>query len=608
MKKNIYALALLFFTTVGFSQIYDDYIGLDQFQDVNVSSSDGQTQAFNTINGSGVDLDIQGSSRFLSQATLGATIEDIQALTEIGIEKWIDDQMAIEPSQYAVPTIEIIFELYENCQELYGADCNQQFNLSPAFFRYAWWHNHMRGEDKLRQRISLALSEILVISDRSELENYPHGLAYYYDVLQYFAFGNYRDLLRYVTLNPSMGFYLSHMNNPRTIPSENIHPDENYAREIMQLFTIGLYELNLDGSRKTDPNTGLWIPTYDNDDIKELAKVFTGLSGSKWAEEGNTSPVRFGRNFRAYSLLDTMTMYEIWHEPGPKTIVGNYTIPGGLTGMQDVGLAINHLFNHDNVGPFLATRLIQRLVKSNPSPEYIERVATVFNDNGNGVRGDMAAFIKAILMDSEAMECYWFGDPENGMLREPITRYTQISTALKAETESEWYWNTGLFYNEFTAQAPLSSPTVFNFFTPDYVPDSEFAYYDMVGPEFQILNSSTSSNYVNFMMFMLMDGYFRDQFNFDIPNVLNEPFLNIFVEDPDYYAAELSDQLWLDLAYSPEDLVDYLDILLTNGQLSDQAKTKIVASLKQRAILDERYIPYYAAFLIMIDPDYVIMK
>ena len=608
MKKYFILYIFIYLSQLGNSQIYDDYIGFDQFQDVSVTSSDDQVNAFKTINGTGIDLDIRGASRFLAHATLGSTIEDIQNLTETGIEDWIDSQMQLTPSNYTETTINIILELYENCLEIYGLDCNNQFALNPAFFRYAWWHTIMRKPDKLRQRVTLALSEILVLSDKSELESVPHGVAYYYDFLNFFAFGNYKDLLTAVTLNPSMGFYLSHINNPKTNEALNIHPDENYAREIMQLFSIGLYELNQDGTRKTDPTTGLWIPTYDNDDIKGLAKVFTGLSGSKWADENNNNPVRFGVPFRRYSVVDPMTMYEEWHEPGEKKIIGDFIIPDGQTGMEDVEMAINHLFNHPNVGPFLSERLIQRLIKSNPTPEYIERVAGIFNDNGNGVRGDLGATIKAILLDPEAMDCYWFTDMENGMLREPIVRFTQLSTALKAETQSDWYWNSALFFENLVSQHPMSSPTVFNFFKPDYVPDSEFAYYNMVGPEFQILNSSTSSNYINFMMFILMKGYFSDTFNFDITNLINEAEFNIFVDNPEFYEAEFSDPLWLDLAYSPEDLVDYLDILLTNGQLTDESKSTIISSLKRDNILSPEYKPYYAAFLIMIDPDYTIMK
>lgn len=587
---------------------YTDYIGAGQLDGVSFSSSDDQSDMMASLDGSGLDVEIQAASRFLASATQGATIEDIKYLTEIGYEAWLDEQLAIPSSQYAEPTINIILELYDACLNNLGqTECEMVFNLNTVMFRYAWWHNTMRSPDKLRQRIALALSEILVISDASQLNNYPHGIAAYYDILSRHALGNYKDLLLDVTLNPSMGFYLSHINNPRTIEELNIHPDENYAREIMQLFTIGLYELNNDGTRKLDPDSGLWIPTYDNDDIKGLAKIFTGLSGSAWADDNDQRPVQFGRFFGRYSLLDPMKMYEEWHEPGPKTIVGDYTIDA-RSGMEDIELAIDHLFNHDNVGPFLAYRLIQRLVKSNPTPEYVDRIASIFNDNGQGERGDMSAVVKAIFLDPEAMDCFWYGHEENGQLRPPIQRLTQLLTAMKAETESEAFWNSGLFFQQFTDQHPMSSPTVFNFYKPDYVPDSDFAYSEIVGPEYQILNSSTSSNYVNFMLIALMEDYLDSRYNIRLPNVLNEPFIIPYVSDQDYYAASLSDELWIELGYEPEQLVDYLDILLANGMLSDETRQSIVESIRPNTFLNPFDKSNYALFMVMINPDYVIMK
>lgn len=608
MKKFVPAIIFILFINASYSQIYDDYLGAGNAIDVTVTSSDNLSQGANTINGEGLDLDILGSSRFLAHATLGYTIDDIQALTESTMQDWIDHQMQVDPSYNTEQTVEIIFQLYNACLEELGAECLLQFNLNTFMWRYSWWHNVMRGEDKLRQRVAQSLSEILVISDKSMLNNYPHGMANYYDILIRHAFGNYKDILLEVTLNPSMGFYLSHINNPRTIPELNIRPDENYAREIMQLFSIGLFELNLDGSRKTDPVTGLWIPTYDNEDIKGLAKVFTGLSGSKWADENNTTPVTFGRRFNAYSLVDPMAMYEEWHEPGEKHIVGNYTIPAGQSGMEDVEEAVDHLFNHPNVGPFLAYRLIQRLVKSNPSPEYIERVATVFNNNGEGVRGDMGAMIQAILLDEEALDCYWTDDPTNGMLRSPILRLTQMLAGLKAETENGRFWNSAATFEALTAQHPLGSQTVFNFYSPEYVPDADFAYLDMVGPEYQILNSSTSSNYVNYMLIALMRDYLNEQFETDFRNILNEAFAIPYIQDKDAYDAYLADPLWMDLAFSPDELVDYLDILLANGSLSEDAKASIAESMKQSDIIDPVNSAYYAAFMVMIHPEYIIMK
>ena len=404
-----------------------------------------------------------------------------------------------------------------------------------------------------------------------------------------------------------MGHYLSHINNPRSIPLLNIRPDENYAREIMQLFSIGLYELQQNGARKVDMSTGLWIPTYDNDDIVGLAKVFTGLSGSKWEDDSNTDPVTFGRNFRRYSVLDPMAMYEDWHEPGEKTIIGDYTIPAGQSGMEDIEQAIEHLFNHENVGPFLGRQLIQRLVKSNPSPDYIGRVSAVFADNGNGVRGDLAAVVKAILTDPEARECYWIGDEYSAMLRSPMLRYTQMMIGLEAKSESDWFWNSGATFQRFAGQHLLSSPTVFNFYSPDYVPNADFAYYELTGPEFQILNSSTSSNYVNWMLVATQENYITENFNVRF-NWLNDfDVLPAYMSDRDSYRATLTNTKWRDLARTPTQMVDYLDILLTNGQLSEERKAQIVQSL-QGNVFDTEEQANYALFLIMIDPDYVIMK
>ncbi len=613
MKKLILIFSFLYINMLLLTgQAYDNYIGAGNSSDIIVTSSDADADGTLSINGEGLELDIQGASRFLASTTLGSTIEEIEALTDQGMEAWIDEQIDLPATTYTIPTIQLYFDFYERCVNAIGVDSCSDYRPNLLHWRFTWWQQTMIAQDHLRQRVAMALSEILVLSDQSDLSNFPHGLAAYYDILVNNAFGNFRELMLDVTLNPSMGFYLSHFNNPKAVPMLNINPDENYAREIMQLFSIGLYELNQDGTRKIDPDTGLWIPTYTDDDIRGLAKVFTGLSGSKWENEDNPTPVRFGRRFGVYSKIDPMAMYDEWHQPGPKTIVGDFTIPEGQTGMEDVELAIDHLFNHDNVGPFLAIRLIQRLVKSNPSPAYIERVAGVFASNGQGIRGDMAAVIRAILLDEEAMECYWIEDTKNGMLRAPMLRLTQLLKGLKAETESEHFWSAGGVFKAFTGQHTLSSPTVFNFYRPDYVPDSEFAYLNMTGPEYQILNSSTSSNYVNFMLIALMEDYFRErfdsEFNLHFLNELRIGRRNLIYDDVRPYEARLNDPLWLDLAYAPSEMVDYLDILLANGQLSDETRERITSSASRSDIFDPVTSAHYAVFLLMIDPDYVIMK
>ncbi len=607
--KQIYVIFLIvFFPSITFAQAYDDYIGTGHARGIKVTSSDPQSEGIKSVDGTGYEVDLQVASRFLAHATLGATIDDIRDLTEIGIASWIEDQMLIPPTQYTETTYEIILELYDRCMEDLGERCENDFVLNTYQWRFAWWHKMMTEPDKLRQRVAMALSEILVLSDLSGLDSNPLGLAYYYDILMNHSFGNFQDLLLEVSLSPAMGFYLSHMNNPKSIPAINIHPDENYAREIMQLFSIGLYELHQDGARKVDMSTGEYIPTYDNNDIKELAKVFTGLSGSAWASDDITRPVEFGQGPRRYSFIDPMAMYEEWHEEGEKTIVGGHVIPAGQSGMEDIEDAVEHLFNHDNVGPFLAIRLIQRLVKSNPSPEYIERIAGVFNNNGQGIRGDLGAVVEAILLDEEAVECYSIDYESNGMLRSPMLRYTDMMLSLQAEVKAEWFWNAGLTFQQQTGQFVLSSPTVFNFYSPDYVPNEDFDMNGIVGPEFQILNSSTSPNYVNWMLLALNVDYFRDNFDFRYPYIINDSFFIPYTDNLQDHNATLMDPTWLKLKESQEELLDYFDILLANGQLTDASKQSILDSLGDREIFDTVEAANYALFMVMINPDYVIMK
>lgn len=595
-----------------YAQEYDDFLGSGHAIGISVSSSDSQSEGLKSVDGEGLDLDIQGSSRFLAHATLGFSIEDVENLADVGINEWLNGQFEKEPISLLESTVNITSFIRDQCIERFGeSQCIELFDLNVAYFRYAWWDNLRYGEDLLRQRIALALSELLVISDQSQLVNSPHGIAAYYDILTRNAFGNYKDILREVTYNPSMGFYLSHINNPRTLEEQNIRPDENYAREIMQLFSIGLFELNQDGTRKIDPQTGLYIPTYDNDDIKGLAKVFTGLSGSEYANENNPNPVVFGLPFQVYNPTVPMSMYPQWHEPGEKTIVGDFTIPAGLSGDEDIEMAIDHLFNHDNVGPFLANFFIQRLVKSNPTPSYIERVASVFNDNGSGVRGDMQSTIRAILTDQEALDCFWFGTPSNGALRPPIHRLTQLVRSMKAEAPNGNYWTTANTFQIFTGQHPMSSPTVFNFYSPDYIPDSDFADQGLVGPEYEILNSSTSSNYVNYLLLIFLRDHINENEPFitrEIVDFLNESSGIPFITDNEQYEADFTDRLLYDLVSDPDQLLDYLDIVMANGNLGSDTKNRLAEAINSNTIFEDTTKSLYSLFLVMINPEYMIMK
>ena len=360
-----------------------------------ITSSDPNSNPEETTSLSGFLPNHNAASRFLAQATLGYDMNDISQVMSMGLEDWIDNQLAIPMPNTLLDQIGLYYEFVES--KLGTFDGASRY----LFWEYAWWQYHMTSSDYLRQRVAFALSEIWVISEKSSIGDNPVALADYYDVLLEHAFGNYRDLMQAITYHACMGVYLTYMKNPKTDLSINQFPDENYARELMQLFTIGLFELNNDGTRKTD-DQGNYIPTYDNDDIAEFSKVFTGLA---W---GDSDIFRRYGPMRDSSYVLDMQMFDTSHEPGIK-----YLLNGGTTttaapavnGNLDISEALDNLFNHPNVGPFVGYKLIQRLVTSNPSPAYIDRVASVFNDNGNGVRGDMAAVVKAILLDPEAINC-----------------------------------------------------------------------------------------------------------------------------------------------------------------------------------------------------------
>lgn len=596
MKNTLTILVCLFLSFLVHGQIYFDYIGAGHDEGVIVTSSSQENDNKLTINGSGLGKDLIGTSRFMSHASLGASLDELIFVDSLGFEPWMETQFNMPMTSYVDVLEPIDATVYDIYIEI-GGDPEEYMTTFQAF-RFAWSHIAQTAPDVLRHRIALALSEILVVSSDSDLSQSGFGLASYYDLLSENAFGNYKDLLMDVSLHPVMGFYLTHLNNPRTDPINNIHPDENYAREIMQLFSIGLYELNPDGSLQLD-SLGDFIPTYDNDDIKGLAKVFTGLGMTEWGIPNPPFPPQFGVPFYAIDPTVPMFMYEFFHEPGPKTIVGNFTIPSGQTGLQDIEMAVDHLFNHPNVGPFLGTLLIKRLVKSNPTPSYVERITNVFNDNGDGVRGDLKALIKAILLDQEARDCIWIDNSTNGRLKEPIQRYTQYVKAMRAETEADWFWNQGFVYEAFTDQFPMHSQTVFNFFLPDYQPNSIIADEGLVAPEFQIFNSNTSIGYFNMMYYMALADY-----NNEVPEDALILAPSYDVED---YKAHLMVPDLQEIATSPEAVVDYLDLVLAHGNMTQETRDIIIASCAPLVDLPD-FMLRMAFYLTMVSPDFAIMR
>jgi uncharacterized protein (DUF1800 family) len=586
MKK----LYFLFFTILFYSNNYaqDDYFGAGNDQNVTVTSSsdDGTSESTKTVDGSGLNAKEFEAARFLAQATLGYTHDEILdlAATDNDFATWIDDQIAITPRLH----LPLLDSIYAEALALYvsqGGSPDDYYGPWALHYNYTFWQSLMTGSDHLRQAVAMALSEIFVISMESDLRDFGEGLASYYDIFVDNAFGNYRDILEEVTLHPCMGFYLSHLNNRKT--NGTVHPDENYAREIMQLFSIGIYKLNMDGSIVT--SGGDPVPTYDNDDITELAKVFTGLYGG--ADVNGGGNVDFGDGIYSISRKVPMQMYGSQHEPGSKTILDDYVIPGGQSGMDDIEDALDHIFNHQNVGPFMALRLIQRFVKSNPTPQYIQRVAQKFNNNGSGVRGDMGAVIKAILLDDEARDCAWMNDGSAGKMRSPILRYTQFAKAVGHDSPEGRYWNHSFAYLNNADQIPLSAPSVFNFYIPDYAPNGPITDAGMVAPEFQIFTTRTSIGYINRvnrwavwlgLMYSWEDG---------------DPDVDTDLTELENYADY------------PEVLLNHVDLLFTVGQLTDETRSTLRDALTPFGGGNQNYNrARMAAYLIMISPDYIILK
>jgi uncharacterized protein (DUF1800 family) len=515
------------------------------------------------------------AARFLIQAGFGPDQdstddadqipENVEEVMAMGIESWIDDQMA-RPVGRLMPMME-----WQNEQPAEAAIYNdRKMN--------AWWGRAMglpklrpdaTGEqlpDPLRQRVAFALSQIFVISDRMErLAVEPRGMVHFYDKLLENSFGNFETLLKEVSLHPCMGNYLSHLANRKANPATNTFPDENYAREIMQLFSIGLWMLNRDGTRILDGN-GQPVPTYSNANITEMARVFTGLS---YGALYTGAPVTFG----AYDGDFTVPMkgWDAEHDLAPKTLLLGVTTPArmaspGNTGtatMADVDAAVSNLFNHPNVGPFIGKLLIQRLVTSNPSPEYIGRVSAAFDA---APRGDLGRTVKAILMDPEARDPAKMADPSFGKLREPFLKVVNVARAFNASSEADWYYLDAFDLDH--VEEPFNSPSVFNFYLPTYTPPGALAQAGLVAPEMQIINASSGTTAPNYFWGAITGGLHRwgvgiaernTTLNLEQEMLMNIPAEGIGDSDPNVDPLD------------PDPLIRRLDLVLTGGTLEPES-------------------------------------
>ena len=505
--------------------------------------------------------------RFLTQATFGPTAVDIATLKSQGYSAWIANQIAMTPTSHRALT-DADFAAYPYTGQTTADQDNRQA---------AWWSISVHAPDQLRQRVAFALSEIFVVSDvASSLNGEADGLATYYDMLASDAFGNFRKLLQDVTLSPAMGNYLNMLHNAKGNPAKGISADENYAREVQQLFTIGLNKLQPDGTLMLGSD-GLPIPTYTQAEIVQTANVFTG-----WGYYSSTTNPSF--YYSSADFDDPMMAYPAYHDETAKTVIGGLVLPANQTPLQDLNAELDALFNHPNTGPFICSQLIQRLVTSNPSPGYVYRVAQVFANDGTGTRGNLAAVIKAILTDYEARSPAVTANAGYGKLKEPIVRITQMYRAFLAGSQEGRFPIFDVEYN--IDQAALRSPTVFNFFEPGYVQPGPLASAGLLAPEFQITTATTLLSVPNY--------FYSGIYTSSSPSV-STVVLNL---------ASLSAN-----STNPAAMVATLNQLLCGNSMSSATQQAIIAALQAApTTTTPNALAQMALYLTVTSPDAAVQK
>jgi uncharacterized protein (DUF1800 family) len=484
------------------------------------------------------------AARLLMQGTFGASLGQIYAAAAQSYDQWFAAQQALSVTR-ELPMVA-------------AWDSDRQI---------PWWTVAVTAQDQLRQRVTFALSEIVVVSMINfSLDYRGQALANFYDQMAANSLGNYRTLLDVVSHSPVMGQYLTFFQNQAPNAASGVHADENYARELMQLFTVGLWKLNADGSRQLD-GSGNPIPTYAQADVTALARAFTG-----WASAPQNGQTGNAAWLYSSDLIDPMVCYSGYHDATAKTIIGGDVIPAGGTCQSDMETALDALFNHPNVGPFIGKQLIERLVTSNPSPAYVARVSAVFANNGKGVRGDMSAVVKAILTDPEAVTA---GSASTaGKLREPILRLTNMWRAFSAIDATNMV-QAPVILNAPTdfVEASLLSPTVFNFFRPDYQRSGPLMSAGLEVPEFQITNEFTlvqSVNDIEQLAYNFVDSAGHVCSGWD-GYATGSNSSTVFL-----HTAELEGD-----AANPTALVDDLNLMLMAGQMPSAMQSALVSYVGQ---------------------------
>lgn len=499
------------------------------------------------------------AARFLRQATYGATNADINYVQQNGYDAWLNNQFNTpQTSMYALLT----------------SWQNQGQSIYKDQMWSAWWAMTCLSPDQLRQRVNFALNELFVVSiNSSDLDSKLFGMAHYYDTLGKDAFGNYRDVLMDMTLDPCMGLYLTMRGNVKANPAAGTLPNENYAREIMQLFSVGLNKLQPDGTLMLDTN-GLPIPTYSQADVQGMARVFTGWD---YHQSGAIT------EYPTPNVIDQMTLIPARHETGSKSILNGVTIPAGQDGNVDLQQAIDTVFNHPNVGPFICRQLIQKLVCSNPSPAYVYRVAKVFANNGSGVRGDMKAVIRAILKDYEARSSTMLTQQGFGKLNEPMLRVAAVMRGFNAYSSGGQH----MWYCDITdadlGQSAMYAVSVFNFYMPGYIQPGPLAQAGLVAPEFQITNETTSMTVQNFLRNGINGGFKWGDIKL---NLANEQALS----------------------GNPAALVDYVALILCGGNINPTVRQIVINQVSAVPASDTNGRAVLAVHLISVSPDAAVQK
>ncbi|MEY4563538.1 MAG: hypothetical protein RLZZ618_2815 [Pseudomonadota bacterium] len=505
------------------------------------------------------------AARFLSQATFGQrSAEEVTALQETGYRRWLWQQ-------FNAPTQ--VHTSYLEWQAQLQADGRVTDDMSYESI----WQHWLHGDDQLRARVAFALSQIIVVSNSSQALR-AFGIASYMDLLNREAFGNYRTLLRDVTLHPTMGYFLNMIESQKAVPARGIRPNENYAREILQLFSVGLVRLNIDGTPQLD-GAGVPIPTYDETVVLALARAFTGWSSGMGKR---FSDVDVNVNANWYT---PMKSYPEYHATDSKMLLDGFVIPAGGTPESDIEAAIDNIFNHPNVGPFVCKQLIQRLVTSNPSPAYVARVATTFNNDGSGVRGNLRAVVTAILTDTEARTPSLAAGGRFGKQREPAIRFANLMRALNAKSANGRNDIHELDNGDNSlGQSPMLAPTVFNFFLPSFSQAGPIMQAGLVAPEFQITTETTVVGSLNFFASVIKNGGFGNGAS----------------------RLKLDFEPLKALASDPAVLVDKLNVLFFNCQMSAVTRTRLVTLIAALPAAQTENRVKSALIVVFVSPDFVI--